>query len=203
MIGIVGFSQKTNILLKLGILVNIFVQFIFCYVVDSGMAQASFDQDSIDAVRHWRGVVGHDIAHSDAVTKTSLVARLCNQDMSLHSSAHQFNVNADLQEFLGGDGGLSGQILCIICLLVWVWTIMQDQMDSFSFMEAVLAQDHCGADHPYIDANDDGEIIMCTGRSQRCRVVVWSAIPRFFMTLYLWYTGTRFLAYTEGLLDSC
>jgi hypothetical protein len=112
----------------------------------------------------------------------------------------QYRMNEDLQDFLDPHDGmkfLNGNILCIVALIVWVWSILRDLLQNFRFTRAVLTQPRGDA---HIQAGDP-PFIGALGCLQYLSCLLFCTVPRAALGSFLGYIGIKFLIYTTNMSD--
>jgi hypothetical protein len=170
------------------------------------MASKEIDDEVIAAAKHWRGTVGHDYLYADHSYESSLVSRLCGSDIGLQYSSQQYQLYESLHDFLrpppdrGVPEQLNGQVLAIISLIVWIWTVLQDVCCNSDLAWAFWNQENSGL-QAVLEVADGAIRFVSVGRLQLLSVCFVSVIPRLMVTGFLLYTGTNFLAFTGNLSE--
>ncbi|CAE7926720.1 unnamed protein product [Symbiodinium necroappetens] len=84
-----------------------------------------FDEAQVTVAQEWRNSAAHDWKYMD-LAKTSLTARVCNNDGGLILSNTQAGLVQDINNFLGLDadnfeteGFRPGILLSILCIFLW------------------------------------------------------------------------------------
>lgn len=135
-------GRDCAVIILLGAIVNLAVQFVFTLVVYANLADPTIQESTVDAIKHWRGIEGHAFKNVNPISGTTLVAQLCAGDDALPLSASQFDMYSDLSDFLVPqkqavqDMGLTwinGRLLNYIALLLWLMSIVQDMIDNAKF----------------------------------------------------------------------
>jgi len=198
---------EVSIVLALGAVINVAIQLLFCMIVFGNLADETLGSETIEAVKHWRGVVGHSLDLVNPVSRTTLVAQLCASDDALQLSAAQFSMYSDVRDFLIpskrevvdlGMTWLNGRCLCNFALLLWLMSIVEDVLHNKSFLYAVFCLPR---GPPAMHVTDNGWTITQFSYVQVMLVLLLSCVPRLFAAGFLGYMGIRFLAYTTNVGD--
>eukprot|EP00439_Symbiodinium_sp_Y106_P047896 s4372_g6.t1 len=103
-----------------------------------------FDEAQVTVAQEWRNSVAHDAKNMD-LARTSLTARVCNNDGGLILSNSQANLVQDIDNFLGLDkdmfqteGFRPGILLSMLCILLWCLYVGNEFRTIGLSLEAVL-----------------------------------------------------------------
>ena len=157
MIGLPEIGISASALLLISIVINIFIQVLFCSVL---YEEEEFTGNVYPQLREdmalWRMKTGHDESEMD-MTSTSLVSRVCNGDGSLAVAGSQITLVGEINKFLGlkveefdysqsENMGLyenmkkyiPGPLLCFVCVILWTLIILKEYRRIFMILRAAF-----------------------------------------------------------------
>jgi len=186
------------------IVLNIFMQFYFCLLLAlnlGDLASVSLSDDDLTSFLHWRISSAQHIQYYDEVSNTSLASLLCGDTAwgKTTSSYHQLDVYSDFQDYLGDgemiDKVLGGPGLCLLALACWFCLVADDVLNNYEYSHALI---HVAQRHSEI-------LPPCTIKHLSWIRVLLNlllvSLPRFVVSVLLFFYGARFLIYTANLSD--
>ena len=132
---------SVSIVTLLLLLINCMLQGFFVALVFTELTDEAFSDDSITQLRSWRTNVGHSLQYMDPVSRTSLVARVCNQNAGVELSGLQATYVEQLSRFLAdsflGFGGTIGTLTMACCCFVWTMSVVKELSAISCLIEAI------------------------------------------------------------------
>jgi len=182
---------------------NAVLQIVFCLVTYVNMTTPPIDAETVKAVKHWRGVFGHDYAYADKRHQLSLAAQLCGKDPGMVQSASQMELYSAIMDYLQPEDdtlqGLDGRVMCVVATFCWCLLLLEDVRDNMSLQRALYYQP---VGKPEIKICADGTYEITTfSQTQKVLFSVCISIPRMFVAIFLGWIGMEFLAYTYNNTD--
>ncbi len=187
----------------LGALCNAVMELVFCAIVYSSMITPPVDESTLQAIKHWRAVVGHDIQWADTSSKWSLVSQMCSHNPALQFAATQSGFVDDLSDYLhpttqsAVSDKLNGNTLLVFSLLLYLWELFLDTIHNFEVTRAVIAHTHKEPSW----AVKDGCLSAKFGPVQLVMMLLASTLPRLTVEVFLSYVGILFLVATVSMSD--
>jgi hypothetical protein len=185
-------------------LLNMVLQFLFTYVVfNFFLAHPATPERLLDLLA-FRLTDAHHVIFSDPVSRQSMSAQLCQESRNdgLHLAGSQVMTRLHFASYLDKGWGLplkAGQVLCLLCLLVWACLCIADVKGSFQFAFALWSVPRHARSRL---AENRGEVYLeRVSAIRRYMLVVCVVIPRLVLTCFLFCTGVVFLCYTVNLQD--
>lgn len=126
------------------IALNIVAQAVFLFVLAAPTADLTspkYGDEEVEAFQRWRMNVGHTYEHYNRFLRQSLTARLCENDLSLESSATQQAAHDLISAYVGNSlasGYYVGILMSTLALFVWFLTVIKELNGSWSSALAVL-----------------------------------------------------------------
>ena len=121
-------GEPAVIVLMLGLLLlNIFGQCVFTYIVVNNLAVDNWSMDTVEDYRKWRSMIAHDIAFYNDMVGQSLAARVCSGDGSLEVATGQADAFAELSDFVGiGAGPGPGPVMCVLSMFTFLLMVLRE-----------------------------------------------------------------------------
>ncbi|CAE7260639.1 unnamed protein product [Symbiodinium microadriaticum] len=126
------------------VLLNLFMQVAFTWVLLSEGFMGDGLEKEIDSAKIWRTSVAHDAKYLD-LSSTSLVSRVCNGDSALILSTTQAILVNHINSFLGLEKTQieypfwqPGMLLCLLCIVFWSLCIYQEFRKIWQQLEATI-----------------------------------------------------------------
>jgi len=138
---------------------NFVLQLMFCLVTYTNMTSPPIDEETVKAVKHWRGVFGHDYAYADHNGNhvMSLAAQLCGKDPGMVQSASQMELYSAIMDYLQPEDttlqSLDGRVMCVIATFCWCLLLLEDVRDNCGLQNALYHQEE---GTPEIKVCEDG-----------------------------------------------
>mmetsp|Transcript_26980 Transcript_26980/g.35006 ORF Transcript_26980/g.35006 Transcript_26980/m.35006 type:complete len:798 (+) Transcript_26980:29-2422(+) len=186
-VGIAGTLYSTMLLIM-----NIIIQFIFCYIVLANFTAETFDDNAILGFRSWRRNIAHSSDFMEDISEVSLASRICNNDSGLELSGSQAVSHEWLSSYLNGNGSL----MCILTVTMWLLTVLKEISSIISFWRAFCLLPRSNKTVLSIEGNSFDEI-----SQTRFILVLFTTICRVAVVTSLGYAGTAWLANTVSVTD--
>jgi len=184
--------------IALGVIGNLLIQVVFLFVVYSSFLSHTLPEP--DDVWQWREVQGHHSTNFQLSTRKSLVRAVCDGDSTLIAANGQRNLYSSIRNYLHDDdtGVSRGGLLCVVVLVSWSLSIVQEISDLSAFVMAVLHQPR--SKRTAIVSSEDGTAFASLSIS-RIIFVLALTLARFGIAVLLLIFGSIWLANTTGIQD--
>eukprot|EP00971_Amphidinium_carterae_P095667 1893018-Amphidinium_carterae.1 len=84
-------------------LLSVLLQLIFTVLIWENLTDSHFDDELIEALKHWRLRVAHEVDYMDKVTGRSLAERVCSLDFAAEVSTFQLSILETIYDYLPQD----------------------------------------------------------------------------------------------------
>mmetsp|Transcript_26972 Transcript_26972/g.34994 ORF Transcript_26972/g.34994 Transcript_26972/m.34994 type:complete len:798 (+) Transcript_26972:29-2422(+) len=186
-VGIAGTLYSTMLLIM-----NIIIQFIFCYIVLANFTTETFDDSTILGFRSWRRNIAHSSEFMEVSSEVSLASRICNNDSGLELSGSQAVSHQWLSSYLNGNGSL----MCVLTVIMWLFTVLKEISSILSFWRAFCLLPRHKRTVLSVEGNSFDSI-----SNIRYLVVMITTLCRFVVVASLGYAGTAWLTNTVSVTD--
>eukprot|EP00930_Biecheleria_cincta_P062955 TRINITY_DN4840_c0_g1_i1.p1 TRINITY_DN4840_c0_g1~~TRINITY_DN4840_c0_g1_i1.p1 ORF type:complete len:1144 (-),score=201.95 TRINITY_DN4840_c0_g1_i1:81-3512(-) len=198
-LGVAG-SLQTIIL----VLASIGMQAVFVMIAYFNFLEPAVSQETLDDVKTWRVSSGHDLNNYDAVTGSSLIARVCGNDGSLSVSGSQMTLSEDIKAYLQSEvtdpfqAMFNGQLLCLVALICWFLMVAKEMNHALALHRATI--------HVPVGPNkfrpDSHAHYVVHSLTRFRRIVSWLILLyRAVSASLLVYVGVHFLVNTINVED--
>ena len=196
------FGHADSIMTCVMLVLNVVMQFYFCALIAINLGsvdEMGLSTDQLESFLQWRLSVAHHVDHYDSTSDTSLASRVCDGFGGLTASHTQKDAFDNFDSYLG-DGAFmdvlfGGPGLCLLALACWFCLVAEDLLSNFEFSYALLT---ISGRHTVIRAPYSIHHL----NWKRVAVILFAVcLPRFAVSLTLFYTGALFLVHTAVLSD--
>ena len=125
------------------LIVNVSFQLVFVFICYFNFMEPEIGQQTVQDAKSWRLQTAHTLSQYDEVTKSSLAARVCELDMSLHVSGTQTSLRKNLLDYLKDKPGtfeafFNGQALCMVAVLTWFLMVFKEMNQAIALIRAIV-----------------------------------------------------------------
>jgi len=191
-IGSRSMTTGDSLLVALLLLITIFIQIMFLFIVYYAFILVPFFDDGLlDGLTAWRLNIGHNVRYFDQLTMTSLVERICNPDRYVSEvSSGTSSIIGAIDDYKGDNELFSGPMLVKVAMVLWGLTVAREITTCWDLARAIRALPHgiTSVEH------DDGGAMKWTSisgpRAAWCYTI---CIFRIGCGALLWVLGNIFL----------
>ncbi len=187
-------------------MLSFFVQIIFVFIIQIALIPVCLKEGGfLGDLLAWRYDVGHNAEYYEPVTNTSLIARVCRNNMGLSLQQCRRTPFSNVAAYITPVWDepvlkhFNGSTLCIWCLLVWICTIGAELMSCRSLTYIVWKSAGDGAS--VFSKVEDGIKLTRLYRKRASAVTIFVVLPRLFIAFFLAFSGVNFLTHSYKLSD--
>jgi len=197
-IGLPTLSKWDSALAGFLLLLNMFTQIAFVFIVRRRMLEGVLQPDELTEYLQFRTKVAHDVKYADLVGGRSMARQVCSQDESLQWANSQTDVISDLNDYIS-----IGPILALLAIGCWLSTTLRELFNIMGFVSAIRG--YPPGEITVIAPKEDGDsghvVITKISTCRKYMVYIFVALPRLVVGVCLAITGTSYLANTLNLAD--
>mmetsp|Transcript_81804 Transcript_81804/g.162339 ORF Transcript_81804/g.162339 Transcript_81804/m.162339 type:complete len:815 (+) Transcript_81804:143-2587(+) len=190
-----------SVMLIFALIFTIFCKITFSLVILVNMTENDFTTaEALEGLKVWRRNAGHSSTNIDQVTFTSLLSRVCAEDldMSLEMSTRQQEIVDDIRKYLGSNFMLNGQTLCILSCLLFIMHIVADLSKTINWFRGLYEKRKKGDTD--IEVND-GDVNIKSISVRRWCYMTTLCLLRVSITVFICVAGVPFLVQTSNMDD--
>lgn len=197
-------------MLVFGMLVNVTLQFLFCWIIRVSFLQKD-DKYNEDEIKTWRVREGHHYATRDPDTGASHISKVCNGNF-LDRLWWQHNLLDEIDYYLMGfDGSRTnlwegrptipvGTVLCTLAAMVWLSYCIVEVGKAIHFFLCVYKLGKMGSTDRIVGSRLQGYSFVSMSAA-RVLSMFWVTVFRISVACVLAVTGTLWLANTKSIQD--
>ncbi|CAE7036725.1 unnamed protein product [Symbiodinium sp. CCMP2592] len=189
-------------------IVNVVMQGIFVGIALFNFTDPDITPQTIEDTLRWRRSSGHSLSQYDDVSKSSLVARVCQLDKSLPVSGIQMSMYENIRKYIkpeavGVERFFTGQVLCLVALICWYLMVAKEVSHALALHRGIASVNRgpttlLTRENPFTQVTH----YRLTAVSRRRKVISALLLAyRMVAAGLLIYVGTFFLVYTVNVTE--